>query len=51
MMHMTVMFDRKTGKLVYDRKLKEGPGQNMYGLEVCKALRLPEEFLNRAKQI
>ena len=51
MMHMTVMFDRKTGKLVYDRKLKEGPGQNMYGLEVCKALRLPEEFLNRAHQI
>ena len=51
MMHMTVIFDRHTGKLVYDRKLKEGPGQNMYGLEVCKALRLPDEFLNRAHQM
>lgn len=51
MMHMTVFFDQQTKKLIYDRKLKDGPGKNMYGLEVCKALRLPESFLARAHEI
>ena len=51
MMHMTVFFDQQTKKLIYDRKLKEGPGKNMYGLEVCKALRLPDAFLTRAHEI
>jgi DNA mismatch repair protein MutS len=46
--HMSVIFDKKTNKLVYDRKLKDGPGESMYGLEVCKALALPDDFLVRA---
>ena len=33
---------------MYDRKLREGPGETMYGLEVCKALHLPHEFLENA---
>jgi DNA mismatch repair protein MutS len=36
---------------VYDRKLKDGPGNNMYGLEVCKSLNLPENFLDAAYEI
>jgi len=51
MKHMAVTYDEKTGKLVYDRKLREGPGANMYGLEVCKALNLPDKFLARAHTI
>ena len=49
--HMEVIFDKSTNKLVYDRKLKEGPGDSMYGLEVCKALNLPENFLIRAHEL
>ena len=51
LMHMEVIYDREKNELVYDRKLKLGPGDNMYGLEVCKSLNLPEEFLERAHSI
>jgi DNA mismatch repair protein MutS len=48
MKHMTVFYDREQDCLVYDRKLKDGSGMRMYGLEVCKALHLEPDFLNRA---
>ena len=51
MLHMAVHYNAETGTLVYDRKLREGPGESMYGLEVCKALNLPAAFLQRAHQI
>jgi DNA mismatch repair protein MutS len=46
--HMSVHYDRSIDGLVYDRKLKDGPGNRMYGLEVCKSLHLNDEFLERA---
>ena len=49
--HMTVVYNRELDSLVYDRKLKDGPGDSMYGLEVCKALDLPSSFLERAHTI
>ena len=49
--HMEVNYDAKNDCLVYNRKLKDGPGNTMYGLEVCKSLNLPEEFLQRAHDI
>jgi DNA mismatch repair protein MutS len=49
--HMAVIYDKERDLLVYDRKLKDGPGNSMYGLEVCKSLKLPEEFLNAAFNI
>ncbi len=49
--HMTVIFDREKNRLIYDRKLKEGPGESMYGLEVCKSLDLPDDFVERAYEI
>ena len=49
--HMSVIFDREKNVLVYDRKLKNGPGDNMYGLEVCRSLNLPETFLELAHNI
>lgn len=51
MKHMTVKYDKDSNTLIYDRKLKDGPGNNMYGLEVCKSLDLPFEFLTRAHDI
>lgn len=51
MMHMAVHFNKEKNLLIYDRKLREGPGESMYGLEVCKSLNLPEDFLQRAHDI
>lgn len=49
--HMTVRYDRETGKLIYDRKLNDGSGDSVYGLEVCKSLDLPNDFLDNAYKI
>lgn len=49
--HMEVKYDKETDSLIYDRKLKDGPGNNMYGLEVCKSLNLPQDFLEAANDI
>jgi DNA mismatch repair protein MutS len=49
--HMSVIYDKKNDILIYDRKLKDGPGTNMYGLEVCKSLNLPQDFLDMAHGI
>jgi DNA mismatch repair protein MutS len=49
--HMSVVYNRENDCLVYDRKLKDGPGNNMYGLEVCKSLNLPQDFLDNAQNI
>ena len=51
LMHMEVLYNKEQDMLVYDRKLKEGPGANMYGLEVCKSLNLPMDFLDAANEI
>jgi DNA mismatch repair protein MutS len=51
MYHMAVHYNQETQVLVYDRKLREGPGESMYGLEVCKSLNLPAAFLQRAHEI
>ena len=48
MKHMSVHYDREKDRLVYDRKLKSGAGNKMYGLEVCKSLYLPADFLEMA---
>lgn len=49
--HLSVHYDRENDMLVYDRKLQDGAGSNLYGLEVCKALHLPSSFLEMANQI
>ena len=49
--HLSVHYDRENDMLVYDRKLQDGSGSNLYGLEVCKALHLPNSFLEMANQI
>lgn len=49
--HMAVHYDRELDCLVYDRLLRDGPGDSMYGLEVCKSLHLPTAFLDSAFEI
>jgi DNA mismatch repair protein MutS len=49
--HMAVTYDRTRDVLIYDRKLRDGAGPSMYGLEVCKSLHLPDDFLKMANDI
>ena len=49
--HMRVFYDKTRDTLVYDRKLQDGAGESMYGLEVCKSLHLPDDFLENANTI
>lgn len=51
MKHLQVYYDEKEDKLIYDRKLKDGPGSSMYGIEVCKSLDMPSDFIRIANNI
>jgi DNA mismatch repair protein MutS len=51
MKHLEVTYNKEKDVLVYDRKLKDGPGFSMYGLEVCRSLHLPDDFLKYANEI
>ena len=49
--HLKVIFNEDTGELIYDRKLQDGSGQAIYGLEVCKAMDMDNDFLLLSEQI
>ena len=49
--HMSITYDTAKDVLIYDRKLADGPGDSMYGLEVCKSLHLPSQFLINAHEL
>jgi DNA mismatch repair protein MutS len=51
MKHMEVRYDVEKDLLIYNRKLKDGPGNSLYGLEVCKSLSMPKDFLELAYNI
>ena len=49
--HLKVKYNHLLEQLIYDRKLYDGAGESMYGLEVCKSLKMPDDFLKRAYEI
>lgn len=49
--HMHIETDPDTGKIIYDRKLRRGPGSKLYGLEVCQSLGMPDDFVQMAHQV
>ena len=51
MYHMCVIFDKEQNCLIYDRKMKPGSGESIYGLEVCKSLHLDDDFLTNAYEL
>jgi DNA mismatch repair protein MutS len=46
--HMSVLYDRERDVLVYERKLRDGAGHRMYGIEICKSLHMPPDFIELA---
>lgn len=49
--HLSVEYDNEKKRLIYDRKLKEGQGSTIYGLEVCKSLDMGNDFIKLANEI
>ena len=49
--HMSVIYNKQTNKLIYDRKLKDGSGEMMYGIQVAQSLDLDDEFIERCYNI
>ena len=47
--HLHIIIDNDI--IYYDRTLKNGKGSNIYGIEVCKALDMPNDFLLNAEKI
>lgn len=47
--HLGVRYDG--AKLIYDRILREGCGDTLYGIEVCRAMDLDPQFMRIAQEI
>ena len=43
--------EMENGKIIYDRTLKPGGGSKIYGLEVCRFLKMNDRFLENANLI
>ena len=49
--HLTVEHDEPSNRLVYDRELKPGSGERIYGITVAKFIIKDEEFIRKAMEI
>ena len=49
--HLEIKYDKKDECFIYNRKLKEGSGESIYGLEVAKYIVDQPEFIKSATQI
>lgn len=49
--HLKVIYDKENDKLIYNRKLTEGSGDAIYGLEVCRSMDMDKLFLETANNI
>lgn len=49
--HLSITYDDMNKTLIYDRKLSDGPGSSIYGLEVARSLNLNKDFLDMANSI
>ncbi len=50
-LHLGIKYDKDSDELIYDRVLKLGMGDSLYGLEFAKSMHLDGEFLSNAYKI
>lgn len=43
--------EARDGAIIYDRTLRDGPGESTYGIEVCRGLGMPHDFMALAEKI
>ena len=49
--HLTTTYSEELHTLLYERKLKDGQGSSLYGIEVAKSLDLDRDFINMANDV
>lgn len=49
--HLGVSYDEKTDRLIYDRELKEGSGNQLYGITVAQFIIQDKDFIDQAIEI
>lgn len=49
--HLSVKYDQKTDNLIFDRQLKDGPGEKIYGITVAKYIINDNEFIQLSTEI
>ncbi len=47
--HLSVSYDESGDKIIYGRKLLDGPGDTLYGLEIARFLIKDDEFFRKAR--
>jgi DNA mismatch repair protein MutS len=47
--HIRITFD-ENNNIIYDRVIQEGQGNNNYGIEVCRTLDMPLDFMKNAEK-
>lgn len=50
-MHLTISYDNINGKIIYGRKLMDGPGSDLYGIEIASYIIEDDQFIENAKKI
>ena len=50
-LHLSVIYDEESDKLIYGRKLEYGSGSSLYGLEFARSIHMDSEFLKLAGKI
>ena len=50
-MHLTISYDNENEAIIYGRKLEDGPGSNLYGIEIANYIINDELFIKDAKMI
>lgn len=49
--HLSLRYEKESRMLIYDRKIKDGPGDSIYGLEVANSLGLEQKFMDKAYEV
>jgi DNA mismatch repair protein MutS len=47
--HIRITFD-ENNNIIYDRVIQDGQGSNNYGIEVCRTLDMPSDFMKNAEK-
>ena len=46
--HLSTTYDEVSQTLIYDRKIKDGPGESVYGILVARSVGIDKEFIAKA---
>lgn len=49
--HLSTRYDEELSEIIFERKLKDGPGSQIYGIDVCRSVGIDSKLLDQANII